>query len=61
MIQRVRTGLRVPYEMNTILIKIAEKKGISKNSLMLQILWKWIEENEKSAVWCPSGVVQIYR
>lgn len=37
----------MPYEMNTILIKIAEKKGMSKNSLMLQILWKWIEENKK--------------
>ena len=47
MVQKVRTGLRVPYEVNDFLNKIAKKKGISKNSLILHILWKWIEENEK--------------
>ena len=44
---RIRTGLRIPYEQNTKLIFIARKLGISKNALILQILWAWVRENEK--------------
>jgi len=45
--ERVRTGLRIPYDLNTKLILIARKRGQTKNALMLQILWKWVTELEK--------------
>lgn len=41
--ERIRTGLRIPYEMNTKLILIAEKQGISKNALILNILWEYLK------------------
>lgn len=37
--ERVRAGLRIPYDLNTWLIKTADEQGISKNALILQILW----------------------
>ena len=40
--ERVRTGLRIPYEMNTALILEAQQIGISKNALILQILKQWL-------------------
>ncbi len=45
--RKIRTGLRIPYEINTKLITIAREKGISKNALVLQILWDWIERKEQ--------------
>ena len=45
--ERIRTGLRIPYEMNTELILIAKEYGISKNALMLEILRNWVKENDK--------------
>lgn len=45
--ERVRTGLRIPYELNTWLIQAAKKQGIAKNALILQILWSWAERNGK--------------
>lgn len=36
--ERIRTGLRIPYEMNTELVLEAQQMGISKNALILQIL-----------------------
>lgn len=48
MTSKVRSGLRIPYDMNTILIKMAEERGISKNALMLQALWEWIKRNEST-------------
>uniref|UniRef100_UPI004057B32F toxin-antitoxin system HicB family antitoxin n=1 Tax=Acetatifactor sp. TaxID=1872090 RepID=UPI004057B32F len=42
---RIRTGLRIPNDLNSSLIKAADNHGISKNALILQILWKWINEN----------------
>lgn len=44
--KRVRTGLRIPMKLNTELILLAEENGISKNALILQILWKWIEKQK---------------
>lgn len=41
--KRVRAGLRIPYDLNTWLIEEARKKGITKNSLILQILWNWVD------------------
>ena len=39
--ERVRSGLRVPYDLNAWLIQEAEKQGVAKNALVLQILWEW--------------------
>lgn len=47
MTTRVRTGLRIPYDMNTRLIFMAREMGISKNALILQILRDWIKQQEK--------------
>lgn len=41
--ERVRTGLRIPYDLNTWLVLEAQKKFISKNAVILQILWDWAE------------------
>lgn|GEM_PF-2969211 len=40
--QRVRTGLRIPYEQNTKLIDIAEKMGVSKNAVILQAVREFL-------------------
>ena len=45
--ERMRTGLRVPYDLNTWLVKEAEKIGISKNALVVQILWDWADRQGK--------------
>lgn len=41
---RVRTGIRIPMSLNTQLILHAKEIGISKNALILQILWEWVKE-----------------
>ncbi len=43
--ERARAGLRIPYDLNTWLSLEADKMGISKNSLILQILQSWAKEN----------------
>ena len=45
--ERIRTGLRIPYALNTWLIGEAEKLGVSKNALILRILWEWSETLKK--------------
>lgn len=45
--QRVRTGLRIPYEQNTKLIFIAQKLGVSKNSVILQAIREFLDKFEK--------------
>ncbi|HBG1232789.1 hypothetical protein RYE12_17105 [Clostridioides difficile] len=50
LVNRVRTGLRIPYDLNTKLILIAEERGMSKNSLILHILWNYIKEVESEEV-----------
>ncbi len=44
---RVRTGLRIPIDLNTKLISYAQANGFSKNALILQILWDWDKQMEK--------------
>lgn len=44
--ERARTGLRIPYELNTWLILEAGKQGLSKNALILKILWDYKERKE---------------
>jgi len=43
---RTRAGLRIPYELNTALILTAKTMGISKNALILQILWEWVNQQK---------------
>jgi predicted HicB family RNase H-like nuclease len=45
--ERVRSGLRVPPELNAYLIEAAQNYGTSKNALILQILREWVERNRK--------------
>ena len=45
--KRVRTGLRIPYSLNTELILEAQEIGISKNALILQILTDWARKKKK--------------
>ena len=45
--ERVRSGLRIPMDLNTELILRAKADGIPKNALILQILKSWLEEKKK--------------
>ena len=45
MTTRIRAGLRIPFDLNTALILAAQKQGISKNALILQILWDWAKQH----------------
>ena len=45
--ERVRSGLRLPYDLNTWLIQEAKKQGVAKNALILQILWDWAKRQGK--------------
>lgn len=49
MTTRIRAGLRIPIELNTELILLANKNGVSKNALILQILWERIEKIKKES------------
>lgn len=45
--KNIRSGLRLPEELNEMLIKKAKEKGISKNALILQILWEYVSKLNK--------------
>ena len=46
----VRVGLRIPYELNTWLILEAKKRGLTKNGLVIQLLWNYfMKGGEKEA------------
>lgn len=55
--ERVRAGLRIPNGLNTDLSQEANRQGISKNALILKILWDWAKdkpvEDSKSAQLLP--------
>ncbi|WP_338631115.1 toxin-antitoxin system HicB family antitoxin [Clostridium baratii] len=42
-----RLTVRIPRNLNIILTNKANETGISKNSLVLQILWKEVNEQLK--------------
>ncbi len=48
--QRARTGLRIPYELNTWLTLEAQKQGFSKNALILKILWKYKKQRDEEKI-----------
>lgn len=39
--------VRAPNELQKILKSEAEKRGVPRNALILQILWEWVRKNEK--------------
>lgn len=47
--KRKNVGLRLPEPLNQTLADEARNMGISKNSLMLQVLWEHYEGREKDA------------
>ncbi len=50
----VRVGLRIPYELNTWLILEAEKRGLTKNGLVIQLLWNYFKERGINDLNCSS-------
>lgn len=47
--ERVQAGLRVPYDLNARLTREAQKQGIAKNALILQILWEWADRHRQKS------------
>lgn len=45
MSDKVRFTFRLPEHLLIQLKKLSEDKGVSVNTLILQCLWKWMEEN----------------
>lgn len=41
--------LRVPANLKIQLREIAQRKGITLNQLILQILWEWVEKQQKES------------
>ena len=46
--ERVRSGLRIPYEENTKLILLARELDMSKNALILKILKEYLKKFDKA-------------
>ena len=42
--------VRAPDELQKDLKKYALKHGLTRNALILQILWQWIKENDKDSL-----------
>lgn len=43
-----RITVRMPRKLNVTIDRESKELGISKNALILQILWKAVEEKEKT-------------
>ena len=43
--ENVRSGLRLSRELNQQLRALAKEIGITKNQLMVKILWDWVKRN----------------
>lgn len=39
--------VRAPDDLHLKLKKSAEKYGLTRNALILQILWEWVQEQEE--------------
>ena len=44
--QIVRSGLRLTKDLNHDLARIAREIGITKNQLIVKILWDWVRQND---------------
>lgn len=42
-------SVRAPDELKKKLKRFAKKQGVTRNALILQILWEWVRKNEKPA------------
>ncbi len=42
--------IRVPDELQIKLKKYAENQGLTRNALVLQILWAWIADNPNNSI-----------
>ena len=42
--ERVQTGLRMPCDINERLAQVAQKRGLTKNALILEIINSWLEQ-----------------
>lgn len=43
---RKATMIRMPRELDNQFAQVASKKGVSKNSVMLEALWQYASSNE---------------
>lgn len=43
----VRSGLRLNSSLNNDLARIAHEIGMTKNQLMVKILWDWVKQNDQ--------------
>ena len=43
----VRSGLRLTKDLNHDLTRIAQEIGMTKNQLMVKILWDWVKEQRQ--------------
>lgn len=41
--------VRVPESLQQILSQNAKELGLTRNSLVINILWDWVKQNEKTA------------
>lgn len=41
--------VRAPEHIQKLLTEYANRRGITRNALILQIIWEWIKENEKNS------------
>ena len=42
--KQVRSTIRITAELNSKLESLAKQKGVSKNALIVQVLWKLVEK-----------------
>ena len=45
----VRSGLRLTKDLNHDLARIAHEIGMTKNQLMVKILYDWVKEQKKAS------------
>lgn len=41
-------SVRAPDTLQAKLKALADKQGLTRNALILQILWEWVRKNEKA-------------
>lgn len=39
------TMIRMPQELDSMIVSISNKRGISKNAVMIQALWEYVNQN----------------
>lgn len=49
MVQRKITTLRLVDELDVLINNAAKKKGVSKNALIIEALWQYVEKQKQPA------------